>query len=188
MPPMRRGSVPPVPERARVRALFAAVILLFLAQTWFIAAFEEPYPALTMPDFGSLGGHAHGAVSRTTRELAFGFADGSEREISWVDLLPLGVGRGDGLRRLCKSKPTSKPDRAPYSWFPSYRAALVRRARPEAREELRRWLEQRAHEIFPDADARWFECRVSSDVIRIRDGEVQRERRPHRKMRVELAP
>jgi hypothetical protein len=188
MRPARRDSVSPVPDsRARVRALFAVVILLFIAQVWFTAAFEEPYPALSMPDFDSLGGHAHGAVSRVTRDLVFGFADGSERAVTWNQLRSGQMKRGDGLAMLCRSKGMRRRG-APYSWFPSYRAALVRRDRPEVRAQIRAWLQERGGALFAGADPRWFECRLFQDVIRIRDGEVRRERRPRSTLRVELAP
>jgi len=178
-----------VPDsRARVRAIFAAVILLFAAQVWFTAAFEEPHPALSMPDFGTLGGHAHGAVTRTTRELVFGFGAGDERAVLSSLLMPQGIKRSDGLALLCRPHAMRERREAPYRWFPGYRAALVRRDREESRAALRAWLRGRARALFADAEPSWFECRTFATRIRIRDGDVTRERRPRRSVRTELAP
>ena len=127
-------------SRARVRAIFAAAILLFAAQMGFTAAFEEPHPALAMPDFGATGGHARGAVRGQSHILVFGFADGEERQVSWERLWPAQLKIGDGLAILCRSKMRRPSGAIPYRWLPGYRVAAVRRDEPESQAALREWL------------------------------------------------
>lgn len=175
-------------SRARVRAIFAVAILLLAAQVWFSEAFEEPYPALAMPAFRGAGGHAHGAVSGQAHALVFGLADGRERRVSWAELWPPQHKLGDGLAILCRSKMRWPSEAIPYRWLPGYRVGAVRRDRPESDAALRAWLRARARVLLAGEEPHWFECRVFRERIRVRDGRVERERRPRSTLRLDLGP
>jgi hypothetical protein len=177
-----------VPDRrARVRAIFAATLLLFVAQVGFTTAFEEPWPALAMPAFRWTGG-AGGEVTGQVHDLVFGFADGSEREVAWRRLWPPQLKLGDGLAILCKPELHTRPDGVPFDWLPGYRLGLARRDAPESRAALREWLRARARVLLAAGEPSAFECRAFRERVRVRDGELQRDRRARSTRRVELGP
>lgn len=77
----------PVPHRAAIKWLFAAVLLYMPLQYVIVAEFGEPYPALTMPPFSGTVTDANGVMRAPTVEVRVLCDDDSTVWISKDSLL-----------------------------------------------------------------------------------------------------
>lgn len=195
-PPDAQSDLPAA--AGRVRLLFAAVVVGFVVQLGFVVGVEEPYPALILPGFGRPP-TTDGAVELERAEILVRFRDGSTARTTPARLFANAPGSFLGALTFHFRPPGDRPARdlapgGPDGRRPGARIAeripglalrSARRTASTVSPEMRRWLQRRLADLYPDRRATaarfvWYRDRYHLE----RDGEHQRER--YGEFRVEL--
>jgi hypothetical protein len=177
--------------RRFVRLLPLAVVMGFVAQVYYVARADEPYPALMMPRFSWAGPEQAEALTVTSLEIELAYADGTHRLVRQKDLLShVPEGHHPGImNHLLGPLPETAPARAragklePPLWLmPGYNLAEVTRTTPEHVRSLKEWLLARAR-LFHSA-APLSRCTASWYDQTYRGGLATSERLPRPETRL----
>ncbi len=141
------------------RAAVALVVIGFALELIYVSIAEEPYPAITTPEFGWAGPSQATRVEVLVPEIVLYYADSTIVRLTDTELFDeAATGHQAGIARNILSplppEPTSRrapPGRLePPSWlFPGYNLARVSRQRREHVASLEEWLSRRARALHP---------------------------------------
>lgn len=143
---------------AKIKFLFAAVILTQPLQYMFIAKYGEPYPALTMPNFTGNKTDRNGNISFTNVICKVNLSNGRVRWLTEHDLLPQVP---SSHQYPIMSHMFGVPSDATDSWPPNslkarlFRGEALSRARSAQKEldpQTKDWLKRKLHELYPSQE------------------------------------
>jgi hypothetical protein len=142
-------------KESAVKLLFASVVSWQILQSFVTVRFEEPYPALTMPDFkGTMADH-DGNIRFSDVKCRVVFRDG---DVDWASTHDLLSAAPDSNRSLIMAHMFSPPSttaapiavRSPKArWFPGRALSRERGAQKELDSQTKEWLKTRLQELYP---------------------------------------
>jgi len=161
-------------KRAKIRLLFAVVILLQPVQYLVASRFGEPYPAFMMPGFSGTMTDRDGTVRLTNVKCKVDFRDG---RVEWLSANDLLAQAPDSYRMSIMFHMFSLPPASGAEWqppafearlFPGLAFARARQAQQELDPETKEWLKTRMETLYPSRKVEavtfvWYEIIFSAN-------------------------